>query len=130
MSVPETGPRWVDYDYAVVRVVPSVARSAFVNVGVVVHARQARFLRVVCHETPHVLDGLGMLPPALLDGSLRAYASVCDGTGVIGRYPPSERFHWLTAPRSAAVQCSRVHSGRTTDPEATLMALFEMLVRV
>ncbi|MEL7360594.1 MAG: DUF3037 domain-containing protein, partial [Bacteroidota bacterium] len=42
--MPSEPPVWIDYDYAVVRVVPSVARGAFVNVGVVLHARRARFL--------------------------------------------------------------------------------------
>ena len=68
----DTKPRWVDYDYAVVRVVPSVAPGVFVHVGAVLHARQARFRQVVCSETPHALVGLDALPPALLDASLRA----------------------------------------------------------
>jgi hypothetical protein len=42
--------------------------------------------------------------------------------------PPSERFHWLTAPRSDVLQCSPIHSGLTADPASTLEALFETQV--
>ena len=46
-----SGPR-VDYDFAVLRVVPRVHLGAFVNVGVVLHARTLEFLalRVVTDE--------------------------------------------------------------------------------
>jgi hypothetical protein len=124
----EAGPVWVDYDYALVQVVPSVARGVYVPVGVVLHTRQARFLQAARHPSPHTLAGLDELPAPLLCASLDAYGAACEGRGPIGRYPPSERFHWLTAPRSAALQCSPVHSGRTTDPAATLAALYEMYV--
>jgi len=41
---------------------------------------------------------------------------------------PSERFHWLTAPRSTVIQTSPVHSGLCTDVEATLERLLEQAV--
>ena len=99
-------PSWIDYDYAVLRLVPSVHRCAFQNVGVVLHARTARFL---------------------VARFLAAYARIGEGgpaAAPIGLLPPSERFHWLTAPRSAVLQPSAVHAGRTRDPVATLGALF------
>jgi len=40
----------------------------------------------------------------------------------------SERFHWLVAPRSAAIQTSAAHAGISDDPAATLAHLFEALV--
>ncbi|MEM8598786.1 MAG: DUF3037 domain-containing protein [Bacteroidota bacterium] len=125
---PAAPPVWIDYDYAVVRVVPSVARGAFVNVGVVLHARRARFLEARLHPDVTTWPDLAVLPDPLLRGALDAYTAVCAGHGVIGCYPPSERFHWLTAPRSAALRTSPVHSGRTTDPAATLAALYEAVV--
>ena len=39
-----TGAPQIDYDFAVLRVVPRVHLGAFVNVGVVVHARAAEFI--------------------------------------------------------------------------------------
>lgn len=125
---------WHDYDYAIVRVVPQVQLCTFVNVGVVLHARTAHFIDTRLH-----LDGgrLQAVCPGvdlpLVKRYLDAYARVCAGggdAGPIGLLPPSERFHWLTAPRSAVLQCSEVRAGRTSDPAATLAHLFELHVPV
>ena len=119
---------WIDYDYAIVRVVPQVHLCTFLNVGVVLHARTARFL-----DTRFQVDAarLRTLCPTLdlelLDRYLTAYRHVCHGTddaGPLGLLPPSERFHWLTAPRSTVLQTSEVHTGRTRDPATTLARLF------
>ena len=133
MSTPATAP-WTDYDYAIVRIVPRVHLGTFLNVGVVLHARTAHFLDVRLH-----LDSARLAPlcPDTLDGDLverhlAAYAQVCRGgadAGPIGLLPPSERFHWLTAPRSAVLQTSPIHAGRTTDPETTLEELFRACIR-
>jgi len=42
--------------------------------------------------------------------------------------PPSERFHWLTSPRSDVIQSSPVHEGICVDPAHTLDELFETFV--
>lgn len=117
-----------DYDYAVVRVVPCVHREEFVTVGVVLHARRAGFLGARLRRDPDWLAArCPHLDTDLLDRFLAAYARVADGGaegGPIGLRPPSERFHWLTAPRSAAIQTSAVHTGRAPDPAAALDHLF------
>lgn len=122
--------RWHDYDYALVRVVPRVHHEQFVNVGVVLHARTARFLGLRLGErVPLSLPPA--LTPALLHAHLAAYERVAEGgsdTGPIGLLSPSERFHWLTAPRSAVIQTSALRAGRTTDPAATLTRLFAHLI--
>ncbi len=117
-----------DYDYATVRVVPGVHRGDFVTVGVVLHARTAGFLAARLHRHRAWLaarcPGLDI---DLLDRFLAAYEQVAEGgpeAGPVGLYPPSERFHWLTAPRSAALQTSPVHTGRAADPAAVLDRLF------
>lgn len=118
--------RWHDYDYALLRVVPRVYTEQFVNVGVVLHARTARFLGL--HLSPACTAALpSTLSADLLHTHLMAYVQVADGgpgAGPIGLLPPSERFHWLTAPRSAVIQTSALRAGRTTDPAATLARLF------
>lgn len=120
---------WHDYDYALVRVVPCVHRQDFVTVGVVLHARTAHFIGARLRREPAWLAArCPGLEPALAARYLEAYERVAaggEGSGPIGLLPPSERFHWLTAPRSAAIQTSPVHTGRTKDPEATLAHLFE-----
>ena len=42
--------------------------------------------------------------------------------------PAWERFDWLVAPSSTVIQTSRAHTGLTSDPAATLDALYEDLV--
>lgn len=122
--------RWHAYDYALVRVVPRVQTEQFVNVGVVLHARTAQFLGLHLHlEADMVLPD--PLSASLLHSHLGAYAQIADGgaeAGPIGLMPPSERFHWLTAPRSAVIQTSALRAGRTTDPGATLARLFDQYI--
>ena len=120
--------RKYDYDYATVRVVPCVYRGDFVTVGVVLHARQAGFLAArLCRDSDWLTARCTGLDADTLARFLDAYALVAEGgaeAGPVGLYPPSERFHWLTAPRSAVLQTSPVHTGRTADPAAALDRLF------
>ncbi len=117
-----------DYDYATVRVVPCVHRADFVTVGVVLHARTAGFLAArLRRDADWLAARCPGLDTATLGRFLDAYAQVAEGGaegGPVGLLPPSERFHWLTAPRSAVLQTSPVHTGRTADPAATLDRLF------
>jgi hypothetical protein len=64
---------------------------------------------------------------AQLETLERVAAGDPDG-GPIAALPPSERFHWLTAPSSTIVQSSPVHTGLTSDPAGELDHLFERLV--
>ena len=121
------------FDYAVLRVVPRVERGEFVNVGVILFSRTARFLDARIEVDP---DRLRALAPSLdldvvrsyLDAIPRICAGGSDG-GSIGALSQSERFHWLVAPRSTILQTSPVHSGVHSDLRAALDHLFEKLVR-
>lgn len=48
--------------------------------------------------------------------------------GPLALAPPSERFHWLTAPRSDVLQSGPVHEGLCNSPAAALSELFESIV--
>ena len=64
----------------------------------------------------------------LVERYLDAYQRICRGAleaGPIALLPPSERFQWLTTRRSAVLQTSDIHGGRTRDPLETLMQLFK-----
>lgn len=123
-------PVW--YSYAVVRVVPRVERGEFVNVGVLLFARTARFLAARVEPDAARLRALApALDLAAVERHLAAFVAVCEGSadgGPIARLAPSERFHWLTATRSAVVQTSPVHIGRCDDPRVALAALLDTLV--
>jgi hypothetical protein len=125
LSAPEG---WIAFDYAILRVVPRVHRGAAVNVGVALHARTVDFLdtRIRCDR-----EWLQVKIPELDSDLLHRYLDACraivggDGTaGPVALAPASERFHWLTAPRSDVIQASPVHGGLTRDPSAELERLF------
>ncbi|MGI8801183.1 MAG: DUF3037 domain-containing protein [Solirubrobacteraceae bacterium] len=120
------------FSYTILRVVPSVERGERVNVGVVLFCRQLGFLgaRVALDEAR--LEALGAAPAvpelaAHLAGLVRVAEGV-DGAGPIAALEQSERFGWLAAPSSTAVQASEVHIGLCEDPAATLDGLFARLV--
>ena len=124
--------RRIDYDFAVLRAVPRVHLGAFANVGVVMHARREEFLSLRTVTDPARLAVLAPgIDPDLLARYLRSCSAICAGdasAGPVALAPPSERFHWLTAPRSDVLQSSPVHEGVCDDLEAELESLFVMYV--
>jgi hypothetical protein len=122
----------VDYDFAVLRVVPRVHLGAFVNVGVVLHARTAEFLALrVLTDAAALRSRLPGMDAELLSRYLRSYEAIGAGdatAGPVALAPPSERFHWLTAPRSDVLQSSPVHEGVCEDPGEELEELFAIYV--
>ena len=120
---------WIDYDYAVVRVVPLVHLCTFQNVGVVMHARTVGFLDTRLYlNRNHLATLCPTLDMGLIERYLDAFQRTCHGdpdAGPIALLTPSERFHWLTMTRSAVLQVSPVHGGRTRDCEETLEQLFK-----
>src|SRR5690242_18203165 len=124
--------RWVAYDFAVLRVVPHVHLGMFTPVGIVLHARTADFLGMRALTEPEQLRGrVRDVDIELLSRYLRSCAAICVGdpaAGPVALVPPSERFHWLTAPRSDVIQSSPIHEGITEDPARTLDELFATYV--
>jgi DUF3037 family protein len=121
------------YDYAVFRVVPRVEREEFVNVGVIVSCPARDFLeaRIELDE-----QRLMALDSALDVESIRTHLAtipaICAGgeqAGPIGQLSQRERFHWLVAPRSTAIQTSPVHTGWCKDPTEVLEHLVDTMVR-
>jgi hypothetical protein len=123
---------WISYNFAVLRVVPHVHTGAFVPVGVVLHARTAEYIgaRVVA-DLAELGARAADADVGLLARYLESCRSIAEGelsAGPIALAPPSERFHWLTAPRSDVIQSGPVHEGLCRDPETTLDDLFATLV--
>jgi hypothetical protein len=125
------GDAW--YSYAVVRVVPRVERGEFINVGVILFARTRRFLEARLELDPQRLRALApdidLAAIAAHLAQLQAVAAGAPEGGDIAGLPASERFHWLTAPRSTVIQTSPVHVGCCEDPASALEDLIARLVR-
>jgi hypothetical protein len=67
----------------------------------------------------------------LLARYLRASEAISAGdaaAGPVALAPPSERFHWLTAPRSDVLQSSPVHEGVCSDLPREVERLFRVYV--
>lgn len=125
-------PSRVAYDFAVLRVVPRPHLGAWAPVGVVVHARTAEYLALrVLDDAAALAARAPGLDVALLAAYLRACTAICRGdadAGAVALAPPSERFHWITAPRSDVLQCSPVHAGLCADPAEALDRLYGLYV--
>ncbi|HSY41586.1 MAG TPA: DUF3037 domain-containing protein [Polyangia bacterium] len=122
------------FDYVIVQVVPRVDRDERLNVGVILFCPTAGYLgcRIALDE-----ERLRALAPdvdlAALESQLEAVRAVAAGApsaGPIASLPPSERFHWLSAPRSTIVQPTSPHAGLCDDPAAALEHLFQTVVAV
>lgn len=120
------------FQYAILRVVPSIERGECLNVGVALLCPERKYVgvRVALDE-----GRLAALASALdldeLRATLDALVAVAEGdpaAGPLARLSPSERFGWLTAPASTVIQPSAIHTGLCEDPEDTLERLFATLV--
>jgi hypothetical protein len=120
------------FDYVIVQVVPRVDRDERLNAGVILFCPTARYLgcRIALDE-----QRLRALAPdidlAALAAQLDAVEAIVAGdraAGPIAGLPSSERFHWLSAPRSTMVQPTAPHAGLCHDPAAALDHLFKTAV--
>jgi hypothetical protein len=121
------------YDYAIIRIVPSVERGECINVGVILFCRTRRFLGMLTHLDQQRLSAFApQLDFPDLQQQLEHLTQICYGkseSGPVGKLPQSERFHWLVSPRSTIIQTSPVHTGLCRDPEAALHHLLKTMVK-
>jgi hypothetical protein len=116
------------FDYVLVQVVPRVDRDERVNVGVVVFCPAAAWLGFRYALDEARLRALApQLDVAAVAHQLEAIRAICEGApdaGPVAALSPSERFHWLAAPRSTVVQPSAGHAGLCHTPESALERVF------
>jgi hypothetical protein len=123
------------FDYVIVQLVPRVERGERLNLGAIVFCPSAGYLGCLMAGDELELElELRAFPLAnALDlpavrRQLEAIRAVCAGAptaGPIARLSRSERFHWLSAPRSTVVQPSAAHAGLCDDPALALARVFE-----
>lgn len=121
---------WHDFDFALIRLVPCVHRGNAINIGLAMYAPTLGFIRVMFIDD---LEPLRTFAANVDLSRLELYLTSLEATaagapGPIGSMNKSERFHWLTAPRSDIIQSTSPHPGRTQDVELTFQRLFEQEV--
>lgn len=120
------------YEYAVIRFLPKVEREEFINVGIILFSKKAKYI-----QTKYFVDLKKVklfsteIDFDVLIDNLEAFVKISHGDKTAGRIALmdiSERFRWLTAVRSACIQTSRPHPGFSDDLDKTVNTLFEDLV--
>lgn len=121
------------YEYAVIRLVPKVEREEFFNIGLVMFSKKEKFIRVEFYLCP---DKFKLMHSNLdyndVIQNLESFRKIANGDkdgGPIALLEVPERFRWLTAVRSAVIQTSRPHPGKSKDLNVTFGKLFEELVK-
>lgn len=120
------------YEYAVIRVVPRVERQEFLNVGLILFSKEAKYLKA---RTFVNLEKLVCFSSELdlkeIEQNLASFNAICKGEkdgGPMAQDDLASRFRWLTAMRSSSIQTSRPHVGSSPDLDATFDRLFAELV--
>lgn len=121
------------YEYAVIRVVPKVEREEFLNVGLILFCKKAKYLRASCLVDERRISLFSHTTDCeQIRHNLHAIENITAGKregGPIAMLDKPERFRWLTAVRSSVIQTSRPHPGLTDDLDATFNRLLINLVR-
>ena len=120
------------YEYAVIRVLPKVEREEFINVGIILFSKKAKYIRMIYKLDSTRLKSFSTeLDMDLLEETLKSFEKICLGSkdgGAIARLDIPERFRWLTAVRSSCIQTSRPHPGFSDNMDRSVDKLFEELV--
>jgi hypothetical protein len=120
------------FSYAVVRVVPDIERGEFVNAGLILFCRPRRYLEARTNLDAATLASLGRNADVEAIGEQLSFVeNMAAGrvtSGPFAAMSQSERFHWLTTPRSTVVQPGPLHAGTTDDPASTFEHLYGVLV--
>ncbi|AZB28076.1 MULTISPECIES: DUF3037 domain-containing protein [Chryseobacterium] len=121
------------YEYAVIRLVPKVEREEFFNIGLVLFSKREKFIKVEFYLCPDKFKFMhSKLDYDDIIKNLESFKNIAEGKkegGPIALLEIPDRFRWLTAVRSAVVQTSRPHPGKSKDLNQTFGKLFEELVK-
>lgn len=121
------------YEYAVIRLVPKVEREEFFNIGLVLFSKKEKYIRMAFYLCPEKFRLMySKLDIDEVKANLENFQKIAEGKkegGAIALLEIPERFRWLTAVRSAVIQTSRPHPGKTKNLDKTFEKLFEELVK-
>ena len=122
----------VTYEFSVIRLMPRVEREEFLNIGVILFSKPLDYLDLKFKiDSKKILGFCTDVDIELVTDYLNAWKLIAQGSensGSIGKLATPSRFRWLTASKSTIIQCSEVHPGLCTKPEAVLKDIFERYV--
>lgn len=120
------------YEYAVIRVLPKVEREEFLNVGIILFSKSAKYINVrYAIDEPKLRLFSDELDMEQLQQNLASFQKIALGDktgGPIAQLDIPSRFRWLTAVRSSVIQTSRPHPGFCNNLDGTIERLFTELV--
>ncbi len=120
------------FEYAVIRVLPKVEREEFINIGIILFSKRAKYIRMKYKLDVERFNIFSTeLDFDLLRETLLSFEKICNGEkdgGSIAHFDIPERFRWLTAVRSSCIQTSRPHSGFAKNLDEEVDKLFEEMV--
>ena len=120
------------YEYTVIRFVPKVEREEFLNIGIILFSKRAKYIKMLYKIDEARLRAFsGDLDIDLICSNISAFEKISLGAkdgGAIAQMDIPERFRWLTAVRSSCIQTSRPHPGFSSDLDKTAERLFEEFV--
>jgi hypothetical protein len=120
------------FEYAVIRVLPRVEREEFINVGIILFSKRAKYIRMKYNlDSERLCTFSNELDIELLEETLQSFEKICNGDnsgGIIAQLEIHERFRWLTAVRSSCIQTSRPHPGFSDHLNSELEKLYAELV--
>lgn len=128
MNTAENNPEEMHlYEWAVVRFVPKVEREEFFNIGVILLCKRQRKLMLHIDINPEKFKVFESdITFEQLNEQLNGFRAMVHGekeAGAMVDWVPEERFRWLTAMKSACIQTSRPHPGKTLDLATTFSRL-------
>ena len=120
------------FEYAIIRIVPRVEREEFLNMGIILHCKDLKFLNTKYTINKERIGALcAEVDCTEVEEHLQSFEKIARGDkdgGLIAALDIPSRFRWLTATRSTIIQTSKVHPGFTENPQTTLEKLYEELV--
>lgn len=114
------------FEYAVVRYVPCIEREEFINVGLLMMCKRRQWFRSAFRLNIERLKAFDpQINIKLLENQLQMFAT---DSSALADKTVEERFRWLSALKSSAIQTSRPHPGLTDNLDETFNRLFTTLI--
>lgn len=123
---------YIEYEYAMLRLVPYVEREEFINIGIILFSKRKKYLKLRYHLDEQKLKAFRVtFTKEEIEAYLQMFEKLCQGTlnNAMKDYELAEKFRWITAVKSSCIQTSSPHPGLSSQAlDDRLNTLMEELV--